>query len=50
MDVKNKCWSKEMAEICGISLEMLPELHESFDAVGTLKTGSSSRTWTAGDL
>lgn len=26
-----------MAEICGISLEMLPELHESFDAVGTLK-------------
>ena len=37
MDVKNKCWSKEMAEICGISLEMLPELHESFDAVGTLK-------------
>ena len=37
MDVKNKCWSKAMAEICGISLEMLPELHESFDAVGTLK-------------
>ena len=37
MDVKNKCWSKEMAEICGISLEMLPKLHESFDAVGTLK-------------
>ena len=49
MDVKNKCWSKEMAEICGISLEMLPELHESFDAVGTLNR-SSSRTWTARDL
>ena len=51
MDVKNKCWSKEMAEICGISLEMLPELHESFDAVGTLKPEVAAElglpeTWT----
>ncbi|MCI5647953.1 MAG: xylulokinase [Fusicatenibacter sp.] len=37
MDVKNKCWSKRMIEICGISEEMLPTLHESYDAVGTLK-------------
>ena len=26
MDVKNKCWSKEMMEICGISREQLPDL------------------------
>ncbi|MCR5488020.1 MAG: xylulokinase [Lachnospiraceae bacterium] len=37
-DVKNKKWSKEMCEICGISVEMLPKLYESYEAVGTLKT------------
>ncbi|MDL2295730.1 xylulokinase [Lachnospiraceae bacterium OttesenSCG-928-E19] len=37
MDVKNKCWSKEMVDICGISLEQLPTLYESFDVVGSLK-------------
>lgn len=37
MDVKNRRWSKEMIEICGITEAMLPELHESFDAVGCIK-------------
>lgn len=37
LDVKNKCWSKEMIEICGIREEMLPKLFESYDKVGTLK-------------
>lgn len=37
MDVKNKCWSKEMCDICGITVDMLPTLYESYDAVGTLK-------------
>lgn len=37
MDVKNKCWSKEMMEICHVSREQLPDLHESFEVVGTLK-------------
>lgn len=37
MDVKNKCWSKEMMEICGIQREQLPDLYESYDVVGTLK-------------
>lgn len=37
MDVKNKCWSKEMMEICHVSREQLPDLYESFEAVGTLK-------------
>lgn len=37
MDVKNKCWSKEMMEICHISREQLPDLYESFEVVGTLK-------------
>ncbi len=37
LDVKNKCWSKEMMNICGISENMLPKLYESFDVIGTIK-------------
>lgn len=37
LDVKNKCWSPQMLDICGISAGQLPELHESYDAVGTVK-------------
>ena len=37
MDVKHRCWSKEMLEICGITGEMLPKLYESYEVVGTLK-------------
>ena len=37
LDVKNRCWSGEMMEICGIKEEQLPKLYESYDVVGTLK-------------
>lgn len=37
MDVKHKCWSKEMMEICGVQREQLPDLYESYEVVGTLK-------------
>lgn len=36
-DVKNKCWSKEMMEICDIKETQLPKIFESYEAVGTLK-------------
>ena len=36
LDVKNRKWSKEMCEICGISEEMLPKLFESYESVGTV--------------
>ena len=36
LDVEHKRWSAEMCEICGISQEMLPELYESWEVVGTL--------------
>lgn len=36
LDVKNRCWSKEMCAICGISEGQLPELHESFEPIGTI--------------
>ena len=37
MDVKHRCWSKEMLDICGITGEMLPKLYESYEVVGILK-------------
>ena len=37
MDVKNRCWSKEMLDICGLDQEQLPKLYESYEVVGTLK-------------
>ena len=37
LDVKNRCWSKEMLDICGISEVQLPKLFESFEVVGTVK-------------
>ncbi|MGL6106001.1 xylulokinase [Romboutsia sp.] len=36
-DVKNKCWSKEMMEICGIKEEQLPQIFESYDVVGSIR-------------
>ena len=36
-DVKNRCWSKEMLKICGITEEQMPKLFESYETVGTLK-------------
>ncbi|WP_252234517.1 xylulokinase [Clostridium sp. ZS1] len=37
LDVKNKCWSKEMMKICGVTENQLPKLYESYEVVGRLK-------------
>lgn len=37
MDVKNRCWSQEMIEICQITEQMLPKLCESYEVAGTLR-------------
>ena len=33
-DVKNRCWSKEMCEICGVREEQLATCYESYEKVG----------------
>ena len=33
LDVKNRCWSKEMMEICGVKEEQLPKVYESWEVV-----------------
>ena len=35
-DVKHRCWSKEMLEICGITEDQLAKVYESYEAVGTV--------------
>lgn len=37
LDVKNKCWSKNMLDICSVNEKQMPMLFESFECVGTLK-------------
>ncbi|MCR5520939.1 MAG: xylulokinase [Lachnospiraceae bacterium] len=39
LDVKNRKWSKEMLEICGIGEDKLPKLFESYETVGTILPG-----------
>lgn len=36
-DVKNRCWSEKMLEICGIREEQMAKVYESYEAVGTVK-------------
>lgn len=34
LDVKNKCWSSEMLEICSVREEQMPKLFESYEVTG----------------
>lgn len=44
MDVKNRCWSKEMLAICGLNESQLPHIYESYEAVGTLLKEEAEKT------
>ncbi len=36
LDVKNRKWSEEMCELCGVKKSWLPTLFESYECIGTL--------------
>jgi xylulokinase len=36
LDVKNKCWSKEMLDLCGLQEEQMAKIHESYQVVGNM--------------
>ena len=38
LDVKNKCWSEEMLDICSIRKDQMPVLFESYEVIGNVKT------------
>lgn len=50
LDVEHKYWSKEMMDICGLREEQLPKLHESWEAVGTLKPKAASELGLSEDV
>ena len=37
LDVKNRCWSREMLDVCGMKEAQMPRLFESFEPIGTVK-------------
>lgn len=37
LDVEHRCWSAPMLKICGVSLEQMPRLFESYETVGYVK-------------
>lgn len=37
LDVRHKCWSQQMLELCGIRQEQLPRLFLSYETVGTVR-------------
>ncbi len=42
MDVKNKCWSPQMLDLCGIKQNQLARIFESYETVGTLRPEAAS--------
>ena len=43
-DVKNKRWSKEMLDICGLKEEQMAKIHESYEVVGNVCKRASEET------
>lgn len=39
LNVREKCWSKEMLDIVGLKEEQMAKVYESFEVTGTLKAG-----------
>ena len=37
LDVKNRCWSERMLDICGITKTVMPSLFESYEVIGRVK-------------
>ena len=37
LDVKNKCYSKQMLDICDVDESQLPKLYESYEVIGNIK-------------
>lgn len=50
LDVKNRCYSKEMLTLCHLKEEMLPKLYESYEVVGTLKEEIANKLGLSSDV
>ena len=43
LDVKNRRWSKELMDYCGVTEAQMPKLFESYETVGTLRPEVAAR-------
>ena len=43
LDVRHKCWSREMLDICGVTGDQMPKLFESYQCIGTVKPEIADR-------
>lgn len=43
LDVKNRCWSDEMCQICSVNSDTLPTLFESYEKIGEILPEVSSK-------
>lgn len=50
LDVRNKCWSEEMLEICGVDISQMPKLFESCECIGTLLPEAAAELGLCEDL
>ena len=50
LDVRNKCWSEPMLDLCGITKEQMPRLFESWECVGTLTKEAAEATGLTTDV
>lgn len=50
VDVKNKCWSKEMLDICSITKDQLPKLCESYEKIGTVRSSVAEELGLGNDV
>ncbi len=44
MDIKNRCWSKELLDILGVDISLLPRMHESYEVTGNVNKYASDLT------
>lgn len=49
-DVKNRCYSKQMLEICGISETQMPNVYESSECIGVLKREIADELGISGEV
>ena len=50
LDVKNRRWSAEMMEICGVTNDQMPRLFESYEVIGCVKPEIASALGLSGSV
>ena len=44
LDVPNRCWSKELLQLLGVDISLLPKMYESYEVSGVINASASKLT------